>query len=194
MHKPLKNYLLIVLFTAAFIWSCSDANSANELDDEDIGEVTFTISGDLEGTSSGAAFFDNNTSGNGGDYYFELIFMDGIDGPETFRFTIGRYRGESFSAPTPGTYEIDGRPFNFTAAYEYTTGSFTGTEQYTDQYCEDAFETGGELVISSVSDSQVSGSFNFTVAGFDDLTDCNLLGYVEISGNFRAVPYDKLFL
>lgn len=193
MLKSLKQLHFIVPLGAILVLSCSDSKSVNELGDEDVGEVTFTISGDTEGTSVGAAFFDNGTSGSDGDYYYELIFMDGIDGPETFRFTIGRYRGEAFMPPSPGTYEIDGRPFNFTATYEYITGNFTGTDRYTDQYCEDEFETGGELVISSISGSQVSGSFTFTVAGFDDLSDCNLLGYLELSGNFRAVPFENLF-
>jgi len=139
------------------------------------------------------AFFDNHTSGSDGDFYYELIFMDGIDSPETFRFTIGRYRGEAFMPLSPGTYEIDGRPFNFTAAYEYTTGNFTGIDRYTDRHCEDVFKTGGELVISAVSGSQVSGNFNYTIAGFDDLNECNLLGYVELFGTFRAVPYENLF-
>lgn len=189
----MKQKHLILLSSALLVWSCSDSNSANEFGDGDYGEVTFTITGDTEGEASGAAFFENQTSGSDGDFYFELIFMDGIDGPETYRFTIGRYRGEAFMPPASGTYQIDGNPFNFSAAYEYSTGTFTGTDRYTDQYCEDAFETGGELVISSISSSQVSGTFSFTVAGFDDLNDCNLLGYVELTGTFRAVPFENLF-
>ncbi|GEM_PF-1793709 len=188
-----KSSVFKLLIFLIFIWGCSDSNSANELGDGDFGEVSFTISGDIEGSSTGAAFFDNSTSGDFGDYYYELIFMDGIDGPETYRFSIGRYRGESFSPPAAGTYEIDGRPFNFTAAYEDATGRLSGTDRYTDQHCDGAFETGGELVITATSGSQVTGSFSFIVAGFDGLSSCNLLGYVEVSGTFTAVPYENLF-
>jgi len=50
MLNSSKNILLIALFTAAFVWSCSDSNPVNEFGDEDYGEVTFTISGDVEGS------------------------------------------------------------------------------------------------------------------------------------------------
>ena len=190
----IKFVLMLLFFTGALFVGCSDNSSGTEFGDNDLGEVTFTISGDTEGESTGAAFFNYQPGESGDETAFELIFMDGFGGPQTYAFYISRYRTEPFSIPTPGTYEIDGRPFNFTAGYEYTSGTFTGTDRYTDQYCEEAIEQGGELVISSSSSSQVSGSFRFLVAGFDDLNDCNLLGYVELSGNFRAVPYENSFL
>jgi len=56
MLNSSKNILLIALFTAAFVWSCSDSNSVNEFGNEDYGEVTFTISGDVEGSFSWVLF------------------------------------------------------------------------------------------------------------------------------------------
>ncbi|TVQ01675.1 MAG: hypothetical protein EA359_13545 [Balneolaceae bacterium] len=59
MLNSSKNILLIALFTAAFVWSCSDSKPVNEFGDEDYGEVTFTISGDVEGSFSGSQVIGN---------------------------------------------------------------------------------------------------------------------------------------
>lgn len=181
----------IMIFSFLLI-SCSDSTNGIEPRNTDLGEVEFSVSGDIDGQRSGSAFFSMEDQGG---HTFQLTFMDGFEGRQTFAFYITRYRLNAFEMPDTGSYEIDGNLFNFSADYDdYSTGDWTDAGTYTDAYCDDVLDQGGTLTINSRTEQQITGSFSFTVASFDDFETCNLLGYLQVQGEFRAVPFENSLL
>ncbi len=189
----MKKHLFIVFLISIFVYSCSDSstNDGSDRNDGDLGEVTFTVSGAFEADKSGNAFFE--MSDEGGGHIFQFIFMDGFDGPQYFASYITRFRLDSFDAPGAGTYEIDGTNHNFSASYDHYMGDWTDADTFSDFYCRHVHDLGGTLIIDDVSSTRMTGSFSFVVAAFDDPEDCNMIGYLDIEGEFRAVPYDWSF-
>jgi hypothetical protein len=176
--------------------ACSDNSTSTDSKSTrngDLGFVEMTVTGDFDTELSGSAFFEMDSDQSVGGHTYQLTFMDGFDGPQSFAAYITRFRSDAFDQPETGTYKIDGRLHNFSAGYDHFRGVQTNVESYMDSYCPDVIEQGGVLEIERSSKTEVTGSFLFVVAGFDDLSDCNLLGYLEVEGDFLAVPLEWSF-
>ena len=193
------NKKILLLIIASFgLWSipgCSDSSSGPDLGD--VGQVSLTVSGDVEGQKTGMADFYGDEPGGVGIHYWELSFND--FSPQTYSLQLSLQDFEEIERPAPGTYEIgfdvpnpfgESGPPVFLGIYTHIpNGSFSNAVEYdTGIVCDDDTPQRGTLVISSSTSSQVSGTFNFTATSydFDNSGNCVILSEIEVVGEFSA--------
>lgn len=193
MHNKIVLFLIIAFIGLLVVWGCSDSSSGPDLGDA--GQVSLTVSGDVEGQKTGMADFYGQDLG--GIHYWELSFND--FSPQTYSLQLSLQDFEEIERPGPGSYEIGfdvPNPFGergetvFLGIYTHIpNGSFSNAVEYdTGILCDDDRPQRGTLVISSSTSSQVSGTFNFTATSydFDNSGNCVILGEIEVTGEFSA--------
>ncbi len=196
MSNKLLKFTSLITVIMIFGWGCSDNSSGPDLDNG-MGQVSLTVSGDVQGQKTGQADFYGDEPGGQGIHYWELSFND--FSPQTYSMQLSLMDFEEIPRPSPGTYEIGFDPPNpfqeqgesvFFGIYTHIpNGSFSNAVEFeTGLFCTEESPRGGTLVITNSSSESVSGSFQFTAANydFDDSGNCVLSGEVEVSGEFNA--------
>ncbi|TVR17836.1 MAG: hypothetical protein EA391_03715 [Balneolaceae bacterium] len=194
MIRHIVQYLSIVTGVLILISGCSDSSSDPDLGG-DLGQVSLTVSGDVQGEKTGMADFYGQDLGS--LHYWELSFND--FSPQTYSLQLSLQDFEEIERPAPGSYEIgfnSPNPFGesgppvFTAIYTHIpNGSFTDAVEYSSGIlCGDDRTQWGTLVISSSTSSEVSGSFTFFAIDIDidNSGNCVILGEIEVAGEFSA--------
>ncbi len=192
LQKCVSIFIIGLLF---FFSACSD-NSTGP-DGNGLGEVTLTVSGDVEAQRTGQADFDLFSAAN--LYTWSLEFHD--HSPQTFSLSFNHISQEEIDRPGADTYEIgigqgalpweDPRPMSFYGEYVHIVDQdFENATYYNTGFCEDEYPSGGTLTISSSSSDQITGSFQFTAHNidFDNSGNCVNNGTVEVEGEFTATP------
>ena len=191
--KIILSFLLLVLV------SCSDNSTGS--DNGALGEMTLKVTGDFEAERSGQADFHGLDSGS--------IYMWEIHGndysPQTFSLSFLHNSVESIDRPGPGTYDVknqvgqtpwgDPEPMAFTAIYTHIENeNYAGSVEYSTLLCTEQFPSGGTLTITSSSDEEISGSFQFTAHNveIEDTGTCISHGTIHVSGSFDALPRRSL--
>lgn len=187
---------ITMTITLLLTWGCSDNSSGPDLGG-DFGQVSLTVSGDVQGEKTGQADFYGDEPGGQGIHYWELSFND--FSPQTYSLTLSLMDFDEIQRPGSGTYEIGfdtPNPFEergepvFLGIYTHIpNGSFTDAMEFeTGLFCTEESPRGGTLVITSSSSSEVSGSFSFKAANydFDDSGNCIVNGEIEVEGEFNA--------
>jgi len=130
-------------------------------------QANITISGDTVDSYSGFAAFAEDGDGNGGFLIF--IFEGEFSLTPTGRILAV---GHDTASPSEGTFPIDNEEFYGT--YASDIANFTGT-----------FVDGesGQVVISSVSSDEITGSFSFTG---ELVQGAQVQGEATVSGTFSA--------
>ncbi len=159
MKNPVFYLILTLLFT--FTACSGDDDNGGNGDDPNVGanEITFDISGAVEGNKSGSSYvvivegysymISNNDGTLGSDQTFSLAFHKSFE-------------DENPSAnPAPGTYPIG----NSVDVLDVDGFWVVYTDTQTDQ------EFGGQnvngtLTITSTNNNQLKGTFEFTADGF----------------------------
>lgn len=188
--------LFIIILTVFTLFGCSDSSSGPDLDNG-LGQVSLTVSGDVQGEKSGMADFYGGEPGGQGIYYWELSFND--FSPQTYDLQLSLTDFDEIPRPAAGTYEIGfdppnpfeerGEPEFFGIYTHIPNGSFSNAMEFeTGLFCTEEAPRGGTLVITSSSSEAVSGSFSFTAANydFDDSGNCISQGEIEVAGEFTA--------
>lgn len=161
------------------LFSCSgDDDGSSNLGNEDFGEVTITLSGDLQGTRTGIADFNHLDLGN--LHEWELSFND--YSPNTFDMSLILLGEDLPEVPSPGTYEIGFEPMSSNVFL----GSFYNfiNEDYDNAIEYSTMQSGGTLTIQTSNSERITGSFDFVAQSRDDYG--NVLESVQISGTFSA--------
>jgi hypothetical protein len=171
---------LVLLFSFAACDSAEDDGPGNV----DNGEFSADFGGDLDGSFGGNAFFsvveNPDIPGERGFLLFltdaELTGADAQYGEYIFFARLGDRPGEGSYALADITDDTDVDTEGMTYGIYYnltgqTAAAFLGSES-------------GSLNITSSSEDQVSGSFNFEAAGFDSSTGQPITG--TLSGSFEA--------
>jgi len=179
--KYKKLFLLFTIAALALInYSCSndDDNSGGP----DIGDATITVSGDIQGQKSGMADFHHLTDLPGGMETWEISIHD--YSPQTFslQFMLASATSE-ITQPGVGTHEIGFAPGStsvFTAIYTHIPdGDFMNSTEYSTLW-----GGAGSLNITTSNENTVSGNFQFSATEVDD--ELNIVGTIEVSGEFTA--------
>lgn len=164
----------ITLFLLNFITACSDSSTDPDIDEE-IGQASFSISGDVQASFEGEAFFA--TLNAGGFFTANLSITDDTD-QESFALVFTTTSTNSISISS-GTYTI-GLPESelldgsvFIATLTDFTGNVPKIFQTTD-------ENAGTLTVSRSTESILEGTFRYDASG-DSGED------VTIEGSFSAV-------
>lgn len=180
-----------------FIGSCSD-NSTGPDGSDDSGSATLTITGDFEAERTGFADFYASPELSGGMYYWQISIHDFA--PQTFDLAIMRIDFNEIERPSVGTYEISEQipnPFSdddeiiFFADYTHIVDEdFNNTTGYSTSLICPEFSAGGELNITSSSNSEISGNFEFSAhhIEYDSEGNCVLESSITVSGQFTANP------
>ncbi|MCC5914981.1 MAG: hypothetical protein JJU46_11440 [Balneolaceae bacterium] len=173
------NYrLLTIALVAAFIGACSD-NSSSILDDQ-FGEVTFNISGDITGEKSGMADFYSMSSF--GISTWEISMSD--FNPSTFSLVIMAFSNEDIERPGTGTYPIGPNSESDLYFSAYYADESIDYEEYSSDF--EGF--GGTLTITESNSDRIRGTFQMTLGMFD-YDNGEVIGEVAISsGSFTALP------
>ncbi len=192
LQKCVSIFIIGLLFS---ITACSD-NSTGP-DDNGLGEVTLTVSGDIEAQRTGQADFSELQASS--LYTWSMDFHD--FSPQTFSLSFNHISQEEIDRPGADTYEIgigqaalpweDPRPMSFYGEYVHIVDQdFTNATYYNTGFCEDEYPSGGTLTISSSSSDQITGSFQFTAhnINFDDSGNCINNGTIIVEGEFTATP------
>jgi len=167
------NTLLIAILLAGFT-SCSDSSTGS--DSLGSGNGIFSVSGAIEKSHEGEAFYVSETSGNTVTFQIfisDVVFsIDPNTEPDAVTFSVefrAVYSEDSFSIEE-GTFQIG------------ENSTFSGN--YADLNEEGFFETldnhGGELTITSYSNAQLDAEFEFTAI------DQHEGGVVSVKGELRA--------
>jgi len=179
--KSKKLFLFLTLTTLALInYSCSDDDDSSG--GPDIGDATITVSGDVQGQKSGMADFHHLTDLPGGMETWEISIHD--YSPQTFslQFMLASATSE-ITQPGVGAHEIGFTPNStsvFTAIYTHIPdGDFMNSTEYSTLW-----GGAGTLNITTSNDNTVSGNFQFSATEVDD--ELNIVGTVEVSGEFTA--------
>jgi hypothetical protein len=186
---------VLLILLSNVILGCSDDSTGPG--GAALGEVTLTVSGDVQAERSGQADFSELEAS--GIYSWSLDFHD--FGPQTFSLTFGLIAHEEIPQPGTGTYEIGFEPANpfveqgepvFSGIYTHIENQdFANAVEFeTGILCADEFPRGGELTITSSSSDEIIGTFQFTAvaADFDDSGNCINNGAISITGAFTATP------
>ncbi len=196
MFRSIQTRLLIIIFVISVAAACSDSSSGPDLDNSP-GQVSLTVSGDVQGEKTGMADFYGGEPGGQGIHYWELSFND--FSPQTYSLQLSLTDFDEIRRPSPGSYEIgfepgnpfeeQGEPLFFGIYTHIPNGSFSNAMEFdTGLFCVDEGPRGGTLVITGSSSEAVSGSFSFKAANydFDDSGNCILQGEIEVTGEFNA--------
>lgn len=177
-YKRLFSLFLSVLFFSAFFIGCSKDKDEGG-GGGDLGTVTLTAKGDVNGTFKGMADFEGVALSSRADSWD--LSMHDYD-PQTFSLNIGRMY-DGLEVPERGTYSI-GSPLDA----DYTV-IFTDTRSQTAGYSYKEYtifgsEPHGTLTITSSSEKTVKGKLAVTVYYYDD--DGMAVDEVELNGEFTA--------
>lgn len=188
--KTIKKYIFPVLtllpILALFLTACSKDEKEEPDPTLDMGEITFTATGDVKGTFKGMADFNlletvaSNWSVSGHDI-----------NPQTFDIDIGFTKVEEKAGrPEPGTYTIGGpAKEDFTVDFIYFGEKGQGSElEVSSVPSHDGEGPRGTLTITSSNEKTVKGHFECKV--YEELYD-ETKGYyigksVSIEGKFTA--------
>lgn len=168
-----------------FAFSCNK----DEVKDTDLGEVNITVSGDLNGTFKGIADFDYLVSG--GNEIWSISTHD--TKPQTFSMSImvagNEWTENTIGRPEPGTYSIGGL---YTSDYQAGFDHIVDQDYYNEKGKNASYSTIwqeeeeiGVLVITSSTENEVKGRFDFIAHQYDE-DDLRKIGTVSIKGNFIA--------
>lgn len=173
-----KISLIFTLIISTIFLSCSSDDDNNSHGNSELGSVTITLSGDLEGTRTG--FADFHLQEVGSVHSWSLSFYD--YNPQTFSSSLMIAGLGGVSKPTPGTYEIgfaanDSNVF-FGSFVNIENNDFGNAVEYS------TFESVGTLTIETSTDERVTGHFEYTAHTDDDMG--NISGTINVSGSFDA--------
>jgi hypothetical protein len=172
--------LLFGLFLLVSVAGC-DSND-DDGDGEGAGEFTIEISGDIDRTFSGFAYFGQGEDPETGEEAF-VIFLsntEDVDAASSYAF-IGR----DSDRPGTGNYQFadfedtDDLPEN-----QFVLLVFLGDDAF--------FSTGGTLRLTTSNSNRVAGDFEATATGLIFSGGVPQEVEVEISGEFDAAPSDDL--
>jgi hypothetical protein len=133
-----------------------------------LGSATVSATGAVSASGTGVALFQSASSG--GTSLFQIVIAPLSQGATTWQVQIANYSGR-LAAGTYNLSELSASSTDPTANFYYVSGSSIQTFN----------STSGQLVISSSSASQVSGSFTFTGTDVDTGT-----ATVTAQGSFTA--------
>ncbi|TVQ67493.1 MAG: hypothetical protein EA360_02205 [Balneolaceae bacterium] len=176
-------FLFIFISVVLGLTGCSDDPTGTDLD---IGDVSITITGDIEkNVSGGQADFDGMQTGQIHSWEISLNDLN----PQTYSLVFLKIDTEQFAQPGTGAYSLGEVNGGFDAFFDNIVGNFDITEYSTFSLCETG-EAGGTLTLEASSASVVRGSFDFTAVkeDFDENFDCQVLGSIRVRGEFRALP------
>lgn len=171
MRKPTFAVPLMIIAFATFV-ACSD-NSTNADFEEEFGQGSFTLSGDVQSSFEGAAIFVTTIAG--GIHTGTLVISD--DAEDAFSLVFTTSSTNPISIPT-GNYAIDipesiGDGTTFIATFT----DFTNDVPKVFQTKQDV---GGSLTVSRSTDQLLEGTFQFEALG-DNKEE------VTFEGSFSAV-------
>jgi|SRR5690554_3091646 len=179
MNKAI--FFMTVLLSTSLVACGGDDNNVNNSGGFDLGEISVTVSGDMEGNFSGMADFDHLATGN-----IETWEISGHDyDPQSFSISfMDMVIGGSAERPLPGTHSIGGVLADYTAGFEYfpDPGNYFEYIEYSTIFGSNP--TSGTLTVTSSNENTVKGSFEFTAYRVDD--NLNIVGTVQVSGEFTA--------
>lgn len=151
----------------------------------DLGVSTITVSGDINETFKGYADFELLDLGFVKSFGISLWDFD----PSTFAVDLNGF-GEAGKHPTPGTYIIESSP-SFSGGYSGTfirieNGNVFDAKEYNSQLIldKDGVAQDGTLTITSSSDKEIKGSFDFHAYIEDD--EGRVTSTVRVQGDFTA--------
>lgn len=171
-HKKFAGLISLLLFTLTI--ACSDSASEPDIDDE-TGQASFSLSGDLQGSFEGESFFV--TINAGGFFTANLSIADDTD-QESFLLVFATTSTSSISVPS-GTYTI-GLPESEVgdgSVFVATLTDFTGN---TPKIIQTTTENAGTLTVSRSTDRILEGTFRYDARG--DAGE-----EVTVEGSFTAV-------
>lgn len=177
--KKLKPTFLLALMMAIGT-ACTDSSSGPDLDENGIGNgrSVITVAGSVNDEHTGAARYTNSN--------IEFTILLGGQDNDNFDVDITKVDLDGgVTVPSPGTYTIgnlDSEDFRADYVNRRLGGSFFGDHHY----ISDVAGTTGVLVIESVSNNVVTGSFEFTASRGAD-TNLNPIDPLTVTGEFRAV-------
>lgn len=147
-------YLIAITWIAGLLTlSCSESSVGN--DDLGLGNATFSVSGDVEGSKSGMADFSDFNMNN--LYSWDISIHD-FD-PQTFSLQFMIVSDSEIERPSTGTYSIGNEPdSDFTASFTDTEDGFDNSVEYSTLFGEYS----GTLTITESNNDVVKGTFSFT--------------------------------
>ncbi len=176
----ITSLLLLVTF---FSGSCSKDDKQEP--NFELGKVTLSITGDVEGTFSGIADFDVVSTSQ-----TQVWTMNMYDyNPQIFSLSLVDISIEDVSRPEPGVYTIGSSvSADYSAVFDYFPGgNYEQGKSYSTSHILDGFigsDTYGILTITSSNDNTVQGSFEFNAHRLDDRM--NVIGTVKVVAEFTA--------
>ncbi|TVR12819.1 MAG: hypothetical protein EA391_14780 [Balneolaceae bacterium] len=179
--KKLHYFSISILLAFTLTFCSDDVSTGPDLDD--LGNVEFSVTGDIEANVEGIAQFGSVGDGTS----WEISFTD--RGAQTFSLVISKIDTEGTEQPSPGVYEIGSSPIaddEFMSVYTDLQSEAAGGTEYSTKHGD----TGGTLEINESSADQVSGTFSFTAVALDNETN-EVAGEIEVvSEEFSAVPFE----
>lgn len=183
-------YFVFCFLVIGFIGisSCSKDDDDGVPPDSEMGSATVKVTGEVEDEFTGMVDFELDQYSN--TYMFDISIHD--FSPQTFSvsFHAMSFSDDDLEIPGPGTYTLGtfpkadyGAEFihiideDFVNTFDYYSFDFLPENE------EDEDVT-GVLSITSSNEDKMEGSFEFTAHRTDD--DLNILGTVEVSGEFSA--------
>lgn len=183
IHATLSSVTMLALLILV-IGGC-DSTDANEEPSADLGEASFTISGDVEDDLSGIALFDVV-----GDN-FQISINDRTPQTYALNFEIATFGSEELPIPT-GTYTLFPSTASLGSVDEqemmatytrFDNDDFAGAEYLPNEGVP------GQLEITASTSTEIEGTFSLEATIFN--TDEYGEGAVTIeNGSFRAVLDD----
>ncbi|MBT0606703.1 hypothetical protein [Aequorivita echinoideorum] len=167
---------MVALTALLILGSCNNDDNNDSEPQNDMGEVNFTLSGDITGNKTGFANFIEMEQQTTTPQIINMFDNDG--GVQTFSLTF--YRSSingPLDRPTPGNYPIGN-------AAEFLDGSgFSVIYTNTTNDNEYGLEASGSLTISEINDTEVIGTFSFSA---EHVIDPDRPGIQVSNGSFRA--------
>lgn len=172
---------LLVIGLGMGVASCSSIETVGGPPPEDMGSYTASVVGDdINANISGNAIFGLQENNLGGSEWVVFMWTGVINSNAFDVITIFR---ENLEIPAPGTYEIHDVEQGAAGIDDFLAGYvFAGSTAFA------AFlSTSGTITITSSSDEEVRGTFEFTGA-LDDASFGVTAETATLSGSFTAVP------
>ncbi|MGM0739542.1 MAG: hypothetical protein ACQETM_10340 [Bacteroidota bacterium] len=171
MRKPTFAVTLMIIAFTTFV-ACSDSSTNADVEEEN-GQGSFTLSGDVQSSFEGSAIFA--TTNAGGIFTGTLVISD--DAEDTFSLVFTTSSTNPVSIPT-GVYAIDiPESIGDGTIFVATFTDFTNDVPKVFQTKQDA---GGSLTVSRSTDQLLEGTFQFEALG-------NSGEEVTVEGSFSAV-------
>lgn len=195
-HYKSQFLFLLLLSFALMVTACTKDDDVDDIigGGNLNGEVTFTVTGDMQRNFTGYAFFSNE-DGNWELYMADALFLNLSN--LNFNLTLNTNTEEPNYRPGTGTYSIakDYESEIFSALFEFYENGFDpegGTlyATYLSTIGCPLPEHGGTLTISASSADEIRGSFEMTLLNTDQGASCEPLGEINVKGTFKAVNVD----